>query len=246
VPLTTGYRLLDAFLRTFAARRYSHRDPNVGDRLSAELYEDLYARARARDAQSKLVRRVDERSRVLNATNYQTGVRARRGDGTFGEIVYGEEPKRMEGYAIARAPTSVVEIGVESKIISAAQSRQFNRVASDLTDQIAHFNSRNSSHRAITIALIAVNEADAYCSYEGERPTPTTGRGKTKHPAQEAPRTLLRIAGEIRPKFDETIVLRYRATNVEPYPFEWTELDMTRRRYSDVLTNLCVAYEARF
>jgi hypothetical protein len=47
------------------------------------LYEDLYAVGRS----SKLRTRIDSYERVLNAQNLRVGIEARRGDGTFGELI---------------------------------------------------------------------------------------------------------------------------------------------------------------
>jgi hypothetical protein len=44
-------------------------------------------------------------------------VEARRGDGTFGEIIPGEIAIDDPGYVVARGPIATVEIGVEVKIL---------------------------------------------------------------------------------------------------------------------------------
>jgi hypothetical protein len=54
------------------------------------LYEDLVAVNRS----PKLVDAVKNEILVLNVANRLQGIRARRGDGTFGEIVPGETPIR--------------------------------------------------------------------------------------------------------------------------------------------------------
>jgi hypothetical protein len=46
--------------------------------------------------------------------------------------------------------------------------------------------------------------------------------------------------------FDEFQVLRFRATNVKPYPFDWIDLVKTEMEYSAVLTRVSRDYERRF
>jgi hypothetical protein len=63
------------------------------------LYEDLIMINRS----PKLVDAVmNRRERVLNVQNKRRGVSARRGDGTFGEIIPGETPIADSGYLVPR------------------------------------------------------------------------------------------------------------------------------------------------
>jgi hypothetical protein len=48
------------------------------------------------------------------------------------------------------------------------------------------------------------------------------------------------------PHFDEFQFLRFRATNVPPYPFEWVDLTETAKEYSAMLIRLSRAYDERF
>ena len=64
------------------------------------------------------------------------GVAARRGDGTFGEIIPGEAPILDQGYLVARGPIATVEIGVEVKILAKATIKQIDRVINDLRNQV--------------------------------------------------------------------------------------------------------------
>ena len=77
------FRLLDEFQNLFQGRAYKHRASNQGDYVAMHLYEDLVAINRS----PKLVAAIRREILVLNVANRLQGIRARRGDGTFGEIV---------------------------------------------------------------------------------------------------------------------------------------------------------------
>ena len=47
-------------------------------------------------------------------------------------------------------------------------------------------------------------------------------------------------------EFDELLPLRYRATNFEPYPFEWVDQERTAREYAAVLTRVSRQYDKSF
>jgi hypothetical protein len=100
------------------------------------LYEDLVAINRS----TKLIDAViSRRDRVLNVQNKRRGVAARRGDGTFGEIIPGETPIIDSGYLVARGPIATVEIGVEVKVLAKAMIKQIDRVINDLRNQVVQF-----------------------------------------------------------------------------------------------------------
>ena len=82
-------------------------------------------------------------------------------------------------------------------------------------------------------------------SYEGERAWPTDGR-KHKHPIQEAAEAERRLVSRAAEKFDEFQILRFRATNVAPFPFEWLDLDQTAKEYAALLLRLSREYDRRF
>jgi hypothetical protein len=88
-PTQLEYRLLTEFQRLFEGKIYKYRASNQGDFVAMHLYEDLVAINRS----TKLIDAViSRRDRVLNVQNKRRGVAARRGDGTFGEIIPGETP----------------------------------------------------------------------------------------------------------------------------------------------------------
>ncbi len=77
------YELLKAFRELFEDRLYNHRKSTLGDYVASRFYEDLLST----DKSPKLVERINAGERVVNAKNVMTGKKARRGDGTFGELV---------------------------------------------------------------------------------------------------------------------------------------------------------------
>ena len=80
-----AYRLLDEFRALFNEKKYLHRDSSRGDWVAHHLYEDLVALGK-----SQLLKdRVLTKEHVLNVQNKRRGISARRGDGTFGELIPG-------------------------------------------------------------------------------------------------------------------------------------------------------------
>jgi hypothetical protein len=68
-----------------------------------------------------------------------------------------------------------------------------------------------------------VNRAPTYRSIEGAKLAPdkwrvtrTTGKGSTKHPAQEAAKTVAELGARIASRFDEFLTFEFIATNEEP------------------------------
>src|SRR5579872_1773941 len=110
------YRLLNEFRRTFDGREYRHRSSTQGDRIALQLFEDLFALGRSQ----KLVAAIDARRRVANRQNTRQGVKARRGDATFGEIIPGEPTKLDDGFHVACGSVATIEIGSEVKILAKA------------------------------------------------------------------------------------------------------------------------------
>ncbi len=44
----------------------------------------------------------------------------------------------------------------------------------------------------------------------------------------------------------ELQILRFRATNIAPFPFEWVNLPQTEKEYSSLLLRLSREYDKRF
>lgn len=160
-----------------------------------QLYEDLIAINRS----PKLIdAAIQRRDRVLNVQNTRRGVSARRGDGTFGEIIPGENALADAGYLVYRGPVATVEIGVEVKILAKAMIKQIDRVINDLRNQVVQF--KRGGGNPITVGIVGINQAQSVIGYEGDRPFPTTGRAGFLHPFQEAPEAERRLRAEAQPE----------------------------------------------
>lgn len=235
-----AYLLLDRFQALFSGCRYLHRDSSLGDSVAVYLTEDLYNLSKS----PKLDGRIAATERVQNAQNKRHGVDARRGDGTFGELIPGTLAVRIEGFRVARGPIATVEIGVEVKVLCKAMIRQIDRVMRSMEDQVTQFHAGGS--QPISVGIVGLNYADQYTSYEGEREWPTTGQGRHKHPIQEAAKAEARIRDRVQSRYDELLFLRFRAANVSPFDFEWVDERQTSIDYGAILTRVIRRYEQRF
>lgn len=233
------YGLLKAFRSLFEGKPYFHRDSSLGDWVASYLYEDLYSLKKS----TKLRKRIDTTSRVLNSQNRTVGIARRRGDGTFGELVPAGVAVKQEGFAVARGPVANIEIGAETKILAKAMIKQIDRVVGDLIRQTEEFKGRGGN--PICVGIVGVNFSDVYTSYEGQRAFLTDGR-KYKHPIQEAEDAISRLEQRAQPHFDEFVILRFLATNTPLYPFSWLNEQTTALEYSALLTRVSRVYDRRF
>jgi hypothetical protein len=237
---SSEYRLLTEFQRLFQNRVYKHRASNQGDFVAAHLYEDLASINRS----PKLVKGITRGDCVVNVANRRRGIEARRGDGTFGEIIPGETPIYEAGFTVGRAQIATVEIGVEVKILAKAMIKQIDRVINDLRNQVEQF--RHGGGRPICVGVVGINHAKRYVSFEGDRSYGTTGRAGAPHPSKEAAEAERRLRAQAAPSFDEFLVLRFRATNEAPFPFEWMDYEESRLDYAAALARVSREYESRF
>lgn len=233
------YKLLGAFRELFEGTKYEHRKSNLGDHVASYLYEDLVDLGRSQ----KLVARVRECRGAVNTANVAVGKQARRGDGTFGEVVPGVATVAVPGFLVPRGRIASIEIGAETKILAKAMIKQIDRVSGDLVRQVEQFKKNNP--RSICVGIVGINRAAQYLSFEGAREFPTDGK-KYKHPIQEATEAELRLNRDVRGAFDEFIVLRYGATNQAPFPFVWANEPETKVEYAASLTRISTEYEVRF
>lgn len=231
-----NYQLLAKFKELFEGRQYRHRSSNQGDLVAMHLFEDLHAI----DRSPRYQERVESGRSVLNRTNTTHGIKARRGDGTFGESVPGEGATRHGGFVVGRGATATVEIGVEVKILAKAMIKQIDRVVSDLTKQVTHFKSKGGT--PITVGIAGINWADHYCSIEGEVLWPTNGK-KYKHPIQESAEAERHLRERAAPAYDEFIFLHFLATNEEPFNFAWKDEKRTAMDYGAALARISAKYE---
>jgi hypothetical protein len=237
---TSDYALLRAFRQVFEGRPYIHRDSSIGDKVAQYIYEDLYSLGKS----DNLTKRIDSHVRVLNAQNRTIGKKRRRGDGTFGELVPAAVALTKEGFVVARGPVATIEIGAETKILAKAMIKQIDRVMGDLIRQTEEF--RKHGGNPICVAIVGVNFAERYTSFEGDRQWPTDGGHGHRHPIQEAAEAVSRLEHNARPHFDEFQLLRFVATNVAPFPFSWLDEQATVMEYSALLTRVSRLYDRRF
>ncbi len=235
-----GYVLLDAFRALFEGHRYNHRNSTLGDNVAGRLYEDLVALGK-----SKLIaERVRRHECVVNKGNQAVGKKSRRGDGTFGELVPTAVAITEKGVTVARGPVANIQIGAETKVLAKAMIKQIDRVISDLQRQVEHF--QNTGGNPICVGIVGVNHAPVYTSYEGDRPFLTDGTSRYRHPIQEAEEAERRILHAAAPAYFDFQILRFRASNVPSFRFEWISLEKTRQEYSALLVRVSREYDKRF
>lgn len=228
-------KLLDEFRSLFEGKKYLHRVSTQGDWVAQFLFEDLFELGKA----TKLLARARVRDVVVNTANKTRGIAARRGDGSLGELVPGAQPRDVEGFHLGRGQIANVQVGAETKILAKAMIKQIDRVINDLEKQAGHF--RRQGRGAITVALVGVNHADSCVGYEGDRSFPAQ-----VSPSREAPEAIRRIKERAAPAFDESIILRFKATNEDPFPFMWVDEEATRLDYASALTRISRLYDERF
>ncbi len=231
-----NYQLLAKFRELFEGKQYRHRSSNQGDLVAMHLFEDLHAI----DRSARYKERVESGRSVVNTMNKRQGIKARRGDGSFGEIVPGVEPTHEPGFVVGRGPIATIEIGIEVKVLAKAMIKQIDRVVTDLGKQVTHFKSRGGT--PITVGIAGINWADHYCSIEGEILWPTNGK-KYKHPVQEAAEAERHLRERAAPEFDEFIFLHFMATNEEPFSFAWKDEKRTAMDYGASLARISARYE---
>lgn len=226
------FKLLEKFRELFEGKVFRHRSSTQGDQVAIQFFEDLYDLHRS----PRYITRVEHGLSVLNVQNKRHGVKARRGDGSFGEIVPGAAKISELGYVVQRGPIATIEIGIEVKIIQKAMIRQIDRVINDLKSQVTQFKSRGG--HPTTVGIVGVNRAPHYVSYEADKDWPTTGVGRHKHPYQEADETIHRLQSLAAPNFDEFLILQFSATNSPPYPFNWVDSAKTEMDYGAALARV--------
>jgi hypothetical protein len=168
-----------------------------------------------------------------------------RGDGTFGELVPGVIPIQDPGFTVARGQVATIEIGIEVKILAKAMIKQIDRMIGDLRKQVEQFQRGAGASKPICVAVAGINHALVTTGYEGDRAFLTDGR-RYKHPYQEAGDAERRLVDKAAPSYEHFLVLRYRASNVKPYPFDWVDLKSTDLDYAAILTRISREYDRRF
>jgi hypothetical protein len=234
-----NYKLLSRFRALFEGHKYLHRRSNAGDQVASFLYDDMLELGRS----PQFVAAVHTQQSVINIANVAVGRTARRGDGSFGERVPNVAAVLVPDHLVALGSVATVDVGIEVKVLAKAMIKQLDRVGTDMINQASEF--RRHGGNPICIGIVGINRANSYVSFEGEREYATDGR-KSPHPSQEAEQAERRLLPRIQPFFDEVITLRYLATNISPFPFDWVDAVVTETEYSASLTRISREYEKRF
>jgi hypothetical protein len=122
--------------------------------------------------------------------------------------------------------------------------KQIDRVINDLKNQASQF--RRGGGNPISVGIVGINHAEICAGYEGDRIFETTGSGKYRHPCQEAEEAESRLRADAAPLFSEFLVLRYSATNKDPFPFEWENQKSTTLDYAATLARISSKYQQQF
>jgi hypothetical protein len=233
------YKLLGAFEGLFSGVKYIHRNSTQGDLVASFLVDDLYQVRRS----LKLVQAVDSGHLVLNTRNKTVGLSHRRGDGTFGSAIPGVPGVTVSTYSVKLGEVAEIRIGAEVKVMAKAMIKQLDRVGTDMLNQADQF--RRHGNNPICVGIVAINYADAYRSFEGDREWPTDGR-RYKHPIQEAAEAEATLLSRVQGTFDELLCLRYKATNLDSFPFAWCDEAATIKEYGASLVRISSMYDRRF
>jgi hypothetical protein len=231
------FRLLETFRTTFAGTVYKHRNSTLGNKIGRQLFEDLLGHH-----VSQLYREhVEQGAVVVNVGGRIHTPRAiRRNDSVFGRPPAGARIQQPpSGLRVSEGPVAEPRIGCEVKIIAKSQQKQIDRVISDLE----HFASRTKSlnDRAINVAVVGVNQESDYVGHEGDR----TFKHRLRE--QEPTSTMVRLHAHLLDRYDELLLLPFRATNQPPsYPFAWADPIRAQLDYGAALTRLGDLYERRF
>lgn len=233
-----AFKLLGAFGGLFKGNVYKHRRSTLGNTVATHLYEDL----RHHGGSPKFNERVSQGHCVVNVSGSTRGVRARRGDGTFGTTVPGSEAAKAPGFVVLQGMVALTQVGAEFKIIATAHLKQIDRVINDLTGSATSL--REKSTRAITVGFAAVNYSERWTGMEGSRSFPVSRKpARALQESEETSRRLLTLAAA---SFDEFLLLKFRATNQAPFPFSWVNPPGVAADYGAALVRIADLYEKRF
>jgi hypothetical protein len=233
-----NFKLLAAFEGLFHGTTYKHRVSTLGNFVALRLYEDLYDHG----GSARLNYRIGAGLCVVNVEGSTRGVKARRGDGTFGTVVPGHDPLMVPGFAVLRGMVALTHICAEFKIIATAHLKQIDRVLNDLTGSATSL--KEKSANAITVGFAAVNYSERWTGMEGTRSFAVERKPeRAVTESEEASRRLLQTA---RRAFDEFLLLKFKATNQAPFPFSWLNPAGTAADYGAALVRIADLYETRF
>ncbi len=90
------------------------------------------------------------------------------------------------------------------------------------------------------MAIVGVNEESDYVGHEGER----AFRDRLRE--QEPTLVVAKLREHLLSRYDELLILRFKATNQPSYPFAWVDARQTELDYGAVLTRVGDLYQRRF
>jgi hypothetical protein len=230
------FRLLEAFRRTFAGTLYKHRNSTLGNKIGRELFEDLLALL----VSARYTEHVERGAGVVNSGGRIHSPRAiRRNDSIFGKPPAGVSLQARKGsLSIPEGPVAEPRLGCEVKIIAKSQQKQIDRVISDLENFSLRM--KSLSRKCINVAIVGVNQESDYVGYEGERAFRHTLRD------QEPVGVMAKLKEQLLGRYDELLILRFKATNQPPYPFAWVDAHRVELDYGSALTRVGGLYQRRF
>lgn len=230
------FRLLETFKRTFLGTIYVHRNSTLGNKIGREIFEDL-PRLHVSPLYEEHVRAL---AGVVNSGGKIHTQRAiRRNDSVFGRPPAGVDIRPTKNtFLVPEGPVAEPRIGCEVKIIAKSQQKQIDRVINDL----AGFSDRmkSLSPACINLAVVGVNHESDYEGHEGDRSY------KHKLKKQEPINVMAKLKEELLGRYDELLVLAFRATNQPPYPFRWIEPRRVELDYGAGLTRVGELFQRRF
>ncbi len=232
----TTFRLLERFRQTFKGKIYKHRDSSLGNKIGRELFEDLFDHSDS-PGYAQHVRTL--RGLANRGGRIHTPRAIRRNDSVLGKPPAGiGSRKTPRGFSVPEGPVAEPRIGCEVKILAKSQLKQIDRVINDLDGFAQRMKSLN--RRCINVAIIGVNHEANYVGYEGSR--------AFRHELREQePKTVIqRIKDQLLRRYDELLILQFRATNQRPYPFNWLDPRRVELDYGAALTRISELYQRRF
>ncbi len=230
------FRLLERFKNTFFGTRYDHRNSSLGNIIGRELFEDLVSHS----GSAAYVDHVQHGKTVVNRGGKIHTPRAiRRNDSILGRPPAGFTlAPPPPGCSVFEGPVAEPRVGCELKILAKSQLKQIGRVISDLERFADRMKSLNQ--RCINVAVVGVNYESDYVGWEGDRPY------RHKLTANEPEIVSARLSGALLDRYDELLILRFRATNQSEYPFSWVHPKEVDLDYGAALTRIGELYQNRF
>jgi hypothetical protein len=142
------------------------------------------------------------------------------------------------GFSVLEGPVAEPRVGCELKILAKSQLKQIGRVISDLERFADRMKSLND--RCINTAVVGVNYESDYVGWEADRPY------RHKLTSNEPEIVSARLTEALLDRYDELLILRFRATNQSAYPFSWVQLKQVDLDYGAALTRIGELYQSRF